>query len=308
MSNKPAYTIIQQIELLKKRGMLFHDENYAKSILKNISYYRLKGYWWDLQTDRKQHSIKSGIYFEDVFESYKFDRELRIILFDAIELIEISLRTKMIYHLSLSHGGLWYLKPSLFNDIELYGRNLAELKLEFERSQEIFIKDHKKRYPDKDADSWKILEVASMGMLSKLYKNIFHQLPEKSVIAKEMGLNLHSELSSWLEAVAYLRNIIAHHSRLWNRNMVKKPVFNLNNPLGLWFSSIPLEDQTKKPFLIISCMIYLCDQIEPENKIKYKIIELITSNPSIPVCKLGFYNQWDHQPVWKTQCPQLLNS
>ena len=88
---------------------------------------------------------------------------------------------------------------------------IQELNKEFSRSQEIFIKDQKQRHPNQDADAWKILEVASMGTLSKLYKNLKHQLPEKANIANEMGLNLHSELSSWLEAITYVRNVIAHH-------------------------------------------------------------------------------------------------
>lgn len=125
---------------------------------------------------------------------------------------------------------------------------LNELRKEFNRSQEIFIKDQRNRYANQDADAWKILEVASMGTLSKLYKNIKHQLPEKAAIAKEMGLNLHSELSSWLEAITYVRNIIANHSRLWSRNMVKKPTERINNPIGLWFTNPLTEVQTKKPF------------------------------------------------------------
>ncbi|MEJ7626417.1 MAG: Abi family protein [Ferruginibacter sp.] len=97
--------------------------------------------------------------------------------------IEISLRTKMIYHMSTGFGGLWYLDPTLFvsQNFTLNGitktihlHTLDELKREFNRSQETFIKYHKNRYPNQDADAWKILEVASMGTLSKLYKNINH--------------------------------------------------------------------------------------------------------------------------------------
>jgi len=299
MPNKPAYTTTQQIELLKQRGMQFRNEASAEHTLKNISYYRLKGYWWDLQTDRTDHIIQPGTFFEDVIEYYKFDRKLRGILFDAIEMIEISLRTKMIYHFSLTYDGTWYLKPSLFDNNDIYLRNINELKVQFDRSQEIFIKDHKRRFPNRDADSWKTFEIASMGILSKFYKNTKHQLLEKSIIAREMGLNLHNELSSWLEAISYLRNIIAHHSRLWNRPMVKNPKINLNNPSGKWFSDQLTDNQKKKPFLIISCMVYLCDQIEPKNKIKDRIKELILETPRMPVYKLGFCNNWNNQPVWK---------
>jgi abortive infection bacteriophage resistance protein len=288
--------------------MLFYDETAAAIYLKNISYYRLKGYWWDMQSDYTQHTFKSGTYFEDIIDRYNFDRHLRLILFDAIERIEIALRTKMIYHLSLSYGGLWYLNASLFerslvtvNGITktVHQNTIEELQKEFHRSQEIFIKDHRYRYPNQPADAWKTLEVASMGTLSKLYKNLKHQLPEKAAVANEMGLNLHNELSSWLEAIAYIRNIIAHHSRLWNGNMNRRPVDRLNNPPGQWLAN-PLTDvQKKKPFLIISCMLYLCNEIAPGHQIKTKIQELINTNPSIPVYKLGFLNNWRNEPLWK---------
>jgi abortive infection bacteriophage resistance protein len=224
---------------------------------------------------------------------------LRLILFDAIERIEIALRAKMIYHLSLAHGSLWYLNPTLFADTIKHSQHLGDLKTEFNRSQEIFIKDQRKRYPTADADAWKILEVASFGTISKLYKNLGHQLPEKATIAKEMGLNMHSELSSWLESIAYVRNIIAHHSRLWSRNMVKTPIVHLNNPAGFWFSQSLQPVQLKKPFLIISCLIYLCNAITPSHQIKVKLVELFNSSPNIPIYKLGFLNNWDEEPIWK---------
>ena len=89
MPNKPAFTIAEQIQLLKSRGMLFRDESQAAELLKNISYYRLKGYWWDMQIDYSLHTFKPSTYFEDIVARYDFDRNLRLILFDAIERIEI---------------------------------------------------------------------------------------------------------------------------------------------------------------------------------------------------------------------------
>ena len=309
MANKPAYTIVDQIALLKQRGMLFQNESLAPNFLENISYYRLKGYWWDMQEDFVSHKLKPNTFFEDVIARYNFDRQLRLILFEAIERIEVTLRTKMIYHMSINYGGLWYLNNSFFEDntIELYNGKIItvhqftidELQREFKRSKEIFIKDHRNRYPNQDADAWKLLEVASLGTLSKLYKVLNHQLPEKAEIAKEMGLNIHSELSSWLESINYVRNIIAHHSRLWSRNMVKKPQEKINNPSGIWFDNPLLPVQGKKAFLIISTMIYLCNHITPNHQIKNKITELFKSNPNIPIYKLGFLNHWQDEPLWK---------
>lgn len=299
MANKPALNIAGQIALLKQRGMLFKNEAEVSHFLKNISYYRLKGYWWDMQADVNTHNFKPGTYFEDVINLYNFDRHLRLILFDAIERIEIALRTKMVYHFSVSYGGLWYLNGSLFANQGIYQQSLTDLQKEFDRSQEIFIKDQKHRFPSEDVDAWKILEIASMGTLSKLYKNIVHQLPEKSAVAREMGLNLHSEISSWLEAITYVRNITAHHSRLWSRNMVKRPIERLNNPSGNWFSSVLLPVQSKKPFLIISCMLYLCNAVTPNHHLKAKLLKLFADNPTIPIYKLGFLNNWNNQPLWR---------
>ena len=308
MANKAPHTIAEQIDLLASRGMLFKNVANAPHFLQNISYYRLKGYWWDMQTDYALHTFKPDTYFEDIIDRYNFDRHLRLILFDAIERIEIALRTKMIYHLAIGYGGLWYLDPRLF-DSKTFTYNtitktqhlhtVDELNKEFNRSREIFVQDHKHRYPDQHADAWKILEVASMGTLSKLYKSLSHQLPEKAAIAKEMGLNLHTELSSWLEAITYVRNIIAHHSRLWSRSMVKQPTDNIKNPIGDWLSFPLAPVQKKKPFLIITTMVYLCNIVTPHHQIKSKILDLIKSNPSMPVYKIGFLNKWDHHQIWK---------
>jgi len=298
MANKPAYTLQQQIGLLKSRGLTFRNENAASEKLSTISYYRLKGYWWDMQDDFQNHTFTQDTIFEDIVERYDFDKKLRQILFDAVESIEVTLRSKMIYHLSLKHGGLWYLDASLFIDKVRHQNHLSDLKKEFNRSHEIFAQDHRNRCQGKDADAWKIFEVASFGTLSKFYKNLQHQLPEKLTIANEFGLNRQSELSSWLEAISYVRNIVAHHSRLWNRNMVRTPIFNLNNPVGAWFQQ-PLNNvQIKKPFLIISCMVYLCDRIGTQHSIKSNVLNLFATYPNVPIYKMGFLNNWENEALW----------
>ena len=105
MANKPPLSVAGQITLLKQRGMLFRDEANAPHFLQNISYYRLKGYWWDMQADYTLHTFNSNTYFEDIGDRYNFDRHLRLILFDSIERREISLRTKMIYQRAMKYGG-----------------------------------------------------------------------------------------------------------------------------------------------------------------------------------------------------------
>ena len=306
--NKPTYTISDQIALLKQRGMLFKYEAKAFDRLKNISYYRLKGYWWDAQSDTLLHTFQSNTFFEDILARYDFDRILRRILFGGIEQIEIAVRTKLIYHLSIAYGGLWYLNTALFNNITqnkdgeiktVHLWVLDDMQKEFNRSQEIFVKDHQRRYPGQPADAWKIMEVASMGTLSKLYKNLNVNLPERGVIANEMGISSPHVFTGWLEAIAYLRNIIAHHSRLWSRTMVKRPSMQLNNPAGAWFTQPLKQGQLDKPFSTISCLLYLCNHLNQSDDLKLQIVDLINAYPNVPIYKYGFFNLWNTEPLWK---------
>lgn len=307
MSNKESRSIQEQIDLLKHRGMIIEDEEFAHLHLSHISYYRLKGYWWDMQKDKENHVFQTGSRFEDVIARYSFDKELRLILFDAIETIEIALRTKMIYHLSQSYGGLFYMDSTLFVSDLLHQQHLEDLMTEFLRSGEVFIKEYKRKYGvwkggkcvslTQQPDAWVIFEVATFGTLSKLYKNLSHQIPEKAKIANEFGLNLHNELSSWLEAISYLRNIVAHHSRLWSRNMVRRPK-EIKSPKRIWLQNPLPEAAQKKPFLVITAMLYLCKAIDTGDSYRKKIIALIKENPQIPIYKLGFLNNWDKEPIW----------
>ena len=306
--DKPAYTILDQITLLKQRKMLFKNEEQAYNLLKNISYYRLKGYWCDVQIDTAQHIFQPNTYFEDIIERYDFDRQLRQILFGGIEQIEIAVRTKMIYHLSIAYSGLWYLNHDLFDSTTYiidgkrktaHCKVLEDLQKELDRTQEIFIKEHQLKHPKQSPEAWKLLEITSMGTLSKLYKNMKITLPEKSIISKEMGINSPHVFCSWLESIAYMRNIIAHHSRLWSRTMTKRPSMKLNNPIGGWFNQPLKQGQIDKPFSIISCMVYLCNFLNFTNEIKPKILDLIQTYPNLPIYKLGFFNQWHSEPLWQ---------
>ena len=169
---------------------------------------------------------------------------------------------------------------SIVEDKALHAKHVSDLKDEFNRSGEMFAKDYRNRYPHNNPDAWIIFEVATFGTLSKIYKNLKHQLPQKAIIANEMGLNLHNELSSWLEAISYLRNIIAHHSRIWSRNMVKRPT-SIINPRFQWLQNSITAVQEKKPYYVITAMVYLCNAVDANNEIKTKVLNLLHQNPNI---------------------------
>ena len=277
---------------------MMKDEQQAAFYLNHISYYRLKGYWWDMQIDKVKHIFAPESNFEDVISRYQFDHQLRLILFDAIEFIEIALRTKLIYHMSQAYGGLWYLDNNIVVDQDKHQECLKELQTEFARSGENFAKEFRQKYPNNHPDAWIIFEVATFGTLSKIYSNIKHQFPQKSQITHEFGLNSINDLSSWLAAVSYLRNVVAHHSRVLGRDILKRPVLP-KKPRHQWLQSGITPVQEKKPFVVISAMIYLCNAINSNNGIKNKLLTLFRNNPNIPIYKMGFFNNWQQEPFWK---------
>jgi len=297
MAKRPR-TIQEQIDLLKKRNMLFRNESKASYFLANISYYRLKGYWWEMQDDKVNHHFVDNTYFEDVIKLYNFDKRFRLIVFDAIEHIEIALRTKMIYHLSLTHGAEWYLNSSLFPNKKYFSDFQSKLHSELTESSEEFIVKHYTNHPNENPESWKALEVLTFGSLSKLYRNLDHQLHEKNLVAKEFGLYNQKHLSSWLITITLLRNIIAHHGRLWNRVIINKydwPKKTIQPILDY----IPNNHQRRKIFPILSAILYLNNFINRDNHIRTDFLELFHEFKHISLYKMGFPKGWEQQPIWK---------
>ena len=144
--SKRVFTTEEHIDQLIDRGLIISNKALAKKYLENISYYRLAGYWWSMQSDKVNHIFKPNSTFENVINLYNFDAELRFLIFDVIEKIEISLRTKLIYHLSHEYGAWWFQDFTIFNDSQALVKTLDNLREEIQRSKDVFIKEHKKKY------------------------------------------------------------------------------------------------------------------------------------------------------------------
>ncbi|MFD2036443.1 Abi family protein [Belliella marina] len=289
--DKKAFTIDEHIEQLRKRGLSITDENIAKHYLKNVSYYRLAGYWWSMQNDKENHFFKENSRFEDVISLYNFDRELRILLFDVIEKIEISLRTKLIYQLSHEYDSWWFQNITIFKDSGALIGTLASIKEEVDRSKDIFIKEHKKKYKDdlRFPPAWKTLELTSFGSLSKLYGNLKNNVKSKDIIAQELGVANHTYLPSWLQSITQIRNYCAHHSRLWNKNLPGTPKL-LSKPPFRWVDDVPKD--TSKLYMHLCIMRYLVNVIAPENSFSIKLQELLIKYPSVDPNALGIKPNW----------------
>lgn len=277
--------------------MSFSNENDAQHFLANISYYRLKGYWWEMQDDNVDHHFRDGSVFENVIDLYNFDRHFRLIVFNAIERIEIALRTKLIYQLSLTRGAEWYLNPDLFDKPKEYASFVSKIYQDMGRSSEEFIVKHFQNHGSEHPESWKALEVLTLGTLSKLYQNLKHQLPEKSRIATEFGLYNQKYLASWLLTITVLRNTIAHHGRLWNRVLINKYDWPSNTQNDL-LNYVPDNNQRRKVFPILSAILYLNDKISPGHHLKAELKQLFERFPNTPLQKMGFPSDWEDQPIW----------
>ena len=299
MFNKLPLTIHEQIAQLKQRGLQISSSDNAEHYLSHISYYRLAGYWWSMQVDKQKHVFKPNSRFSDVIALYNFDRELRILLFDVIEKIEISLRTKLIYHLSHEFDPWWFQNTHLFiNSSELI-KTLATIDEEITRSKDSFIKEHHKKHKDdyRFPPSWKTLELTSFGNLSKLYGNLLPTIKSKDIIAAEFGTVNHTYLPSWLQSITQIRNYCAHHSRLWNKNLPGRPKL-LSKPPNPWLSDVPRENEFEKIYVHLCCMKYLLNVVQPVNHFTEKLDALLLKYVNVDPNALGMKPNWKNEPVW----------
>ncbi len=295
--NKIPLSIDDQIKLLQDRGLIFSDLKSAKSTLSNISYYRLAGYWWSFQIDKVNHKFYDGTSFEDIIELYNFDAQLRQIIFKVIEKNEIGLRTKLIHYLSQEFSPWWFENPSLFKNQVAFENLLNTIKSEVYRSKDEFIKTHFLKYKNDKRlpPSWKALEITSLGTISKLYGNLKNQIEAKDKIAKDFGAVNHQYLPSWLQSMTYIRNLCAHHNRLFNKRLVIKPKL-LKSPPQLFISRIPSDHS--QIYLHLCLLIYMYSKVSPENNVKKELIDLFKRYPHIKLSDLGFPPKWNSEPFW----------
>ena len=300
MFDKRPTTIDEQIEILKSRGLTIESESEASHYLSHISYYRLGEYWHSMQEDKEKYLFKPDSIFSNVIALYCFDRELRSLLFDVIEKLEISLRTKLIYHLSHEYDPWWFQNFEIFTDSRALVKTLAGLDEEISRSKDPTLKNHFKKHSDdkRFPPAWKTLEQTSFGSLSKLYGNLKHTIKAKNIIAEEYGTVNHTYLPSWLQSIAQIRNYCAHHSRLWNRNLPGAPKL-LSKPPNAWVQDVPKQHEFQKLYVHLCLMKYLLNVVVPENHFTEKLIHLFKKYPNVDPNALGMKENWVDEELWK---------
>lgn len=294
--SKQSISITDQILMLKNRGLLFDNEQTAVEYLKIISYFRLANYWKPMESDKVNHIFKPKSKFENVITLYNFDKELRNLIFSAIQSIEIALRTKVIQIVSPNYGAFWFADKSLFTNTTIFTKCLSNIEEELKRSKEDFLIEHFAKYDNPTyPPAWKTLEVSSFGTLSKLYCNLADNNLKKQ-IAREFGLPQHLYLESWIKSLSVLRNCIAHHARIWNRKYPWKPQLpkKLQNP---WIQSKGISPE--KLYAQLCCIAYLMNVILPDNTFKQKLKSLLAEYPIVDVAAMGFPKTWYNELLWQ---------
>ena len=294
---KPAVSIPDQITKLKARGLAIGDEAFAIHCLSNISYYRLRAYTYPFQDNTQpNHPFIVPVTFEQIIELYVFDRKLRSMVFDAMEKIEIAMRTQIIHQFAIPYGSHWQLNKTLFRDVNRFNSQIQSLQTEISRSNETFIEHYKKTYTEPvDPPSWMSLEVSSFGLLSQMFWNL-KKSPEKISVAKHFGLNNIDLLENWMLCFSHIRNTCAHHGRLWNRRLTAHITLpkNPSNPFiqnrNIW---------PYKPYAALCCMQYILQSISPDTSFKDGLKALMKSCPLKQEKEMGFSEDWRSDTFWK---------
>ncbi|MGJ4995689.1 Abi family protein [Bradyrhizobium sp. HKCCYLS3077] len=299
---KPALSLEEQAILLAARGLVF--ENWADSIthLQHIGYYRFTGYLHPFKIGAGgAEYYRPGTTFELVHDRYIFDRKLRMIVLEAVEKIEIAARSAISNSVGTKHGPHWYLNRANFAKPNWYARRgftiedwhtrfLTDIESQITRSRDVFIKHYFDKYSDPALPPcWMLFEVLSFGTISECLKFLKH--PEHSEICKRFGLS-HQILSSWLHTVSYIRNICAHHSRLWNRVLTIKPT--IPNARRAQFNG-----ENDRIYAALLAMQILLTAVWETNHWAEALRSLVDAHPAVPLASMGFPPNWKDRKEWR---------
>ncbi|MCB9364318.1 MAG: Abi family protein [Flavobacteriales bacterium] len=289
--NKKPTSIEEQLELFKSRGLIINNEERVKHYLNKIGYYRLSSYALPFQLKTNpNHKFKTNTSFDDVFNLYLFDRELRILVFDKVEKIEVAIRASMVNHMSLKYGSHWYENGSLFKHWYNHPKLITDIKELVEKSKEVFIKHYVTKYTNPELPpAWMTFELLTFGQIY----NIFKALPNTDQKAIANQYNLHSTIfNSWLLTINMVRNTCAHHSRLWNRILGIKPQFPQKQKIHT------IEFSNDRLYCILFIIKHLLNTITPSSEFKNQLKELFSKAPFQPTYSIGLPENWEKDPVW----------
>jgi len=301
---KNALNFIEQIAKLSAKGMVFPNNQQAQQQLSNISYYRLSGYWHPFRQRNQQQNItnqfEEDTSFNTVISLYEFDCKLRTLILDAIERIEIAVRTQFTYHIGHAYGAFGHTDAKNFHPKFNHASWFKKLEDETYRSSDEFIKHYKSKYQGfPTIPIWMLTEVMSLGALSIGYSGLINDqksgVEDKKAIAQHFNLH-HKKLANWLHILTYVRNVCAHHSRLWNRELAIRPDKTKDKN---W--QPPITPRNDRVFYILLMLRHLLIAINSNDdwaREMNSIIAPLAENGRWRA-SMGIPKNWREHPIWK---------
>lgn len=292
---KPAMTFGDQADLLLSRGLAGATKAEIEAKLQAVSYYRLSAYWVPFR--QPDDAFKPGSTLDMIWRRYTFDRQLRLLLLDAIERAEVAIRTRLVNDHTLMHGPLGYLDRAHLPGLQVHEhRDLLErIREEVRRSRETFVTHFFAKYTSEtDLPLWMACELMTYGSMFTLYRGLAK--PLQQALAAHHGV-ADTVFESWLRALNHVRNLCAHHARLWNRTLGLRPQIPRAHKHPHWHQPVRIRDD--RIFGILSVLHYLLKQTAPGSRWKQRLSDLFAIYPDIPIADMGFPPDWDQSPIWQ---------
>lgn len=326
--DKPALTVAEQLALLRTRGLNVRDEVRAIRYLEIISVFRLSPYMRPFQdANCENHTFHQGSEFKQIVNLYAFDRELRLFVMDAIERVEVATRAAINNYMAVQYDNPhWFMDQQVFNRRYDHQGLLNELRTKLNDEQRNFNQEiiritdkasdeitKKKRIEHRARDNyfrfyghryhlpelppgWAIVEVLSLGALSRLFGGLKRDSDRKK-IAKQFDIP-HDILESWLHTLTFIRNLCAHHSRLWNRELSIPPKLP-----KIWILPdrlIPSQVQpVRRVYVVLLILSHLMEQVSPDSEWRIRFRSLLKRYPATNLTMMGFPSDWEQHALWK---------
>lgn len=258
---KPALNYKEQVDLLLARGLIAEPEDLLQT-LTQVNYYRLSGYLYPFKQIGQENFVPD-ITLYSIRDRYNLDKKLRLLLLDAVEVIEISiLRSRLVEHFACKYGAFGYLDSSNFKDKQ---HSPASFHLDLVKNTETLLKSNvdyierfREHYPDaKHLPLWMLVEKLTFGDISRILGNM--HMVDRAELAKQFDLP-HGLFISWIHAIAYVRNLCAHHERLWNRTLSITPKFPDFKHLKEFHTPVKVATYRSRVFPIIVTIQFLLNK------------------------------------------------
>ncbi len=295
---KPPLSTSEHIKQLKRRGLAISDEGKTAQYFNNIGYYRLSAYFIPFEQINDHHQFKPGIQFEDILDLYIFDRKLRLIVIEGIERIEVAIRTQWANKLAEANQDPHaFMQSKHFKDPWSHQKKLAKVANTLKGSGEVFIKHYRDKYTSPFLPPiWAMVETLTFGELSQWFSNTADASIKKG-IAKQFELPTVEIMQSVMQSLSLIRNICAHHGRLWNRRLVKQLPYirKLSTILQAEIDS----SQPKKEiynYLVIMCV--MMKAIQPDSQWQQHLKSHIQCASLEQQKAMGFVENWQQHSFW----------